>query len=113
MTRQDAMIEMVKGNKIIHPESDGSYKLKGTGFVYTTNKGWESIALMKREDGYEIYKEKKVRKLWFWRVKDPHWILSYRMLDDNGCSSKSESYINWNNLEKVRLDVLGCVEVEG
>jgi len=114
MTRQEAMIEMVEGKKVTHSESKGSYKLEGTRFVYIDPQGCESTALMSWDDGYKIYKEKKVRKLWSWRVKDSsgRWHMPYSMYDDNDTNGSGVSWSNWHNLEKQRLDVLGCVEVE-
>ena len=114
MTKEEAMIEMVKGNKVTHPGVHGIYKLKDTGFVYINPQGFESTACMSWSEDYEIYKEKKVRKLWSWRVKDSsgRWHMPYSMYDDNGTNGSGVSWSNWHNLEKQRLDVLGCVEVE-
>ena len=118
MTRQEAMIEMVKGNKITHPELIGVYELKDTMFMYAIDYAIDKEefgeAFMPYKDGYEIYKEKKVRKLWFWRVKSNNgtWFILSGMYDDNGINGSGVNWSNWHNLEKQRLDVLGCVEVE-
>ena len=122
MTREQAMIEMVKGHTITHPKYNGIFKLKNANFVFMSNVKWESIAIMNFDNGYEIYKEKKVRKLWFWRVKTfaGQWYMPDVMFDDNGVNGEGSSpkwhdgwnSSKWHELEKQRLDILGCVEVE-
>jgi hypothetical protein len=59
MNKQEAMVAMVNGKKVSHPElfEGGYYFMENTQFEFVTPKGERARAQLKHDDGYYIFKK--------------------------------------------------------
>lgn len=57
MTREEALIEMIKGKKIVHPDCQGHYEFIDDRFVHVYDNGNFSASRIIFEHGYELKKE--------------------------------------------------------